>query len=115
MVWYLIPGAYSADICIQIFFDSLLVYLAERSESSSLHRVHLVVDNPAVAQFAASVLEARLETIVMNGVDSAMAETFQEYFGIPDFIRNTADSMISTPGSADRNYYGKPAVKRRHL
>ncbi|KAK7477405.1 hypothetical protein BaRGS_00031381, partial [Batillaria attramentaria] len=106
-------GTHSADMCVHIFFDALLIYLAERTSTCPLHGIHLIVNNPAIARFAAEVLEARLETIMVGGVDSAMAAAFQDYFGIPDFSR------VQTPtppqSTTERNWFGRPAVKRRRL
>ncbi|KAL8564959.1 hypothetical protein ACOMHN_019862 [Nucella lapillus] len=101
----------SADECIQVFFDSLLVYLAERTPHCPLHALQLLIPNPALARFSAEVLEARLQALKTTSVDGAMAAVFKEYFNIPDFTRSHAIA-----GSAGgRSPSGKPAVKRRRL
>lgn len=106
-------GTYPADECIHIFFDSLLIYLAERTSSCPLHGIQLIISKPAIACFASQVLETRLETILVEGIDSAMAAAFRDYFGIPDFSRPA--QPVESQVAADRNMFGKPAVKRRRL
>lgn len=115
LVLFFFPGIYSADMDLHVFFDALLIFLAERISSSPLHAVQLFLNNPAVARFAAEVLEARLETLILSGVDAALADAFQEYFGIPNFSREQFGKAISPPANEDRNPYGKPAIKRRRL
>ncbi|XP_070206616.1 serine-rich adhesin for platelets-like [Littorina saxatilis] len=104
--------SYSADECIQVFFDSVLVYLAERTSTCPLHAIHLTVNSPAVARFAAEVLEARRDSMMASGVDVAMATVFKDYFNIPDFTRTPSLAGNSAGG---RSPSGKPAVKRRRL
>lgn len=103
--------SYSTDECIQVFFDSLLVYIAERTPTCPLHAVHLIVKTPAVGRFAAEVLEARLGAIASSGIDAAIAAVFRDYFNIPDFSRNTSVVTVAS----ERLPSGKPAVKRRRL
>ena len=98
-----------------MFFDSLLLYLAERTPTCPLDTIHLLVTNPAICGFTAQVLEARLETVRTVSIDAAMATVFKDYFNIPDFSRNGLLVGASSPAPTERSPSGKPAVKRRRL
>ena len=97
----------SLDTCIQVFFDSLLVYLAERDPNDHIHTVHMLDNRPAIGQFIAEMFEARLRSVKSTGVDTATANVFKDYFNVADFCPNEQP--------VKRNPSGKPAVKRRRL
>ncbi|XP_076472585.1 uncharacterized protein LOC143301987 [Babylonia areolata] len=113
----------SADECIQVFFDSLLVYLAERTPDCPLHALQLLITHPALARFTAEVLESRLQALKTSSVDVAMAAVFKEYFNVPEFTRSNNNNASGGGGggfsplqvSGERSPSGKPAVKRRRL
>ncbi|CAL1532885.1 unnamed protein product [Lymnaea stagnalis] len=117
-------GLFPADICVQAFFDSLLIFLAEHSaslNSANLSFIQLVIFDANVTNFAADLIQSRLDTITQQGLDSTVAGTYGLYYGgqtvrvVPGAEAQVTSTSPPVVTNTERALSGRPRVKRPRL
>ncbi|XP_055863815.1 uncharacterized protein LOC106057471 [Biomphalaria glabrata] len=100
---------YPVDVCIEAFFDSLIVYLGEHTSSPPrLTLIQLITPNPDVAQFAADFIVPR-----MNERSSGDSSNVASATKCPS--ASTPTERSSEENNRDRAPSGRLRVKRPRL
>ncbi|XP_067659117.1 serine-rich adhesin for platelets-like [Haliotis asinina] len=111
-------GSFPQDTCINVFFEALLVHLAER-KTSSLKVVKFVLNNEHLGNFAIAMIQAHLERIIIEGIDTLTAEAMNSYYGNSRFecCQNDINDRLGRQMEVDspKKMFRGPPVKRPRL
>ncbi|XP_046562386.1 uncharacterized protein LOC124271342 [Haliotis rubra] len=111
-------GSFPQDTCINVFFEALLVHLAER-KTSSLNMVKFVFNNEHLANLAIAMIQAHLERIILEGIDTLTAEAMNSYYGNSRFecCQNDINDRLGRQMEVDspKKMFRGPPVKRPRL
>ncbi|XP_046381407.2 uncharacterized protein LOC124152498 [Haliotis rufescens] len=111
-------GSYPQDTCINVFFEALLVHLAER-KASSLKMVKFVFNNVHLANLAIDMIQSHLERIILEGIDTLTAEAMNGYYGNSrwECCQNDINDRLGRQMEVDspKKMFRGPPVKRPRL
>lgn len=118
MIVFVSSGSYPQDTCINVFFEALLVHLAER-KASSLKMVKFVFNNVHLANLAIAMIQSHLERIILEGIDTLTAEAMNGYYGNSrwECCQNDINDRLGRQMEVDspKKMFRGPPVKRPRL
>ncbi|XP_041378300.1 cell wall protein RBR3-like [Gigantopelta aegis] len=118
----LVGTDYPADACINAFFKAMLVFVFEKRPDSQLRDISVVIDDFYLAQFCLQMIQSLLEQILLEGIDGAMAEAVNSYYGGNQWERQQNDinqsrlgERVDEDATVPMTLFRGPAVKRPKL
>ncbi|ESO91353.1 hypothetical protein LOTGIDRAFT_153790 [Lottia gigantea] len=117
-------GSFPTDISINAFYNAVLIYLSDKRSLSRLNDIRLIINEPQIFQFAVTYFTSCYENILTQGIDSAVAEALDGFYGnrnsnLSSFcVRDEVDGRSNKKWSATEsltNLFRGPPVKRPRL
>ncbi|KAK6177554.1 hypothetical protein SNE40_015635 [Patella caerulea] len=122
-------GSYLPDTSINAFYNAVLIFLSDRGTNSKLNDIRLILNDDELHKFAVDYYSACFENILTNGIESAVADAVNNFYGkntwetqqkllnqIASWNNGGSDDGSSSSGNnSSQNLFRGSAVKRPRL